>query len=933
MADPDSQPARIRVDGEEEEASDDADRSSVQESSSGEGDDLMELQAQDEASLDAGDEYDEAFLASDGEDRDGPAGDQRELIDRVLDRAAAERVRKRDDKERAAKRRRLADGVGKNIIERMEDDESDEESLTMHGSVASFESAATAAQPDRAPSAASSESSGFGDEEASSEEGDVLDFTDNFNDNYLEWLSKENVRRDVKRKFRTFLRTSDDGYIGKIGDMVTQERSSLNVNHRTLAKHNRQMAMFVAELPSVMLSIFDEVAEQETRRLFPKFAAKIGFAVHVRITELSVTDTIRGLRCQHMNMLVRLCGVVTRRSQVYPQLQTVKFDCMSCGALIGPMVFRGSREAAVKMCPVCQVAGPFRLNSQQIVYRNYQTVVLQESPGRVPPGRLPRQIECILLQDLVDRVRPGEEVDVTGVYRSNFDAMMNHKQGFPVFASVMEVNYIKPRASEDLDQLSLKERLDIQNLGRHPRIIDKIVASIAPGIHGHTEIKSGVACSLFGGVGKEVGDSGKVRIRGDINVLLIGDPGCGKSQILKYIEKTSPRAVFTTGRGSTAVGLTAAVQRDAMTGEWTLEGGALVIADQGHCLIDEFDKMSDIDRTSIHEAMEQQTISIAKAGIVTQLQARCAVVAAANPVAGSYDPSQSFEKQCNLTQPILSRFDLLFAVRDKPDAEHETQLARFIYQSHIRNWVPGQLCQADVFPSDDAVQGNVERVAAMRMQQNDEDMDPDSPKPFPQDFLRKYIAYARKIKPKVERIDFDRVESFYTSLRKDQAMIYETGVKIVVRHLESIIRLSEAHARMRLSEYVHNDDVDRAIALFLNCFLQTMPARRQRELMKKYVKYLVPGQQENQVLFHVLATLAQETRRMLVVRHGGIQGRRITVDFDSLVSAADSYNIGGRAIAEFVRSYPRLRQSFKVVTKSGLPQPKDHLDVQEFELI
>ena len=230
-----------------------------------------------------------------------------------------------------------------------------------------------------------------------------------------------------------------------------------------------------------------------------------------------------------------------------------------------------------------------------------------------------------------------------------------------MFNTMLEVNAVRKRVDDLREDMTESEKKELLDLSKHPNIIEKITASICPSIHGNETVKAGIACSLFGGVSKEV-NGGKHRMRGDINVLLVGDPGCAKSQFLKYVEKTSPRAVFTTGKGSTAVGLTAAVHKDSMTGEWTLEGGAMVIADKGHCLIDEFDKMGDQDRTSIHEAMEQQTISIAKAGIVTSLQARCSIVAAANPIMGHYDSTQTFENQVNLTQPILSRFDLLYAV-------------------------------------------------------------------------------------------------------------------------------------------------------------------------------------------------------------------------------------------------------------------------------
>jgi len=289
--------------------------------------------------------------------------------------------------------------------------------------------------------------------------------------------------------------------------------------------------------------------------------------------------------------------------------------------------------------------------------------------------------------------------EVTGIYRNNFDASLNTKNGFPVFSTVLEANHINKK--EDLFaaiRLTEEDEKMIRTMGRDDRIAKRIVKSIAPSIYGHDDIKTALALSLFGGVMKDI--NRKHRIRGDINVLLLGDPGTAKSQFLKYVEKTASRAVFTTGQGASAVGLTASVRRDPMTQEWTLEGGALVLADKGHCLIDEFDKMNDADRTSIHEAMEQQSISISKAGIVTSLQARCAIVAAANPIRGRYNPTIPFQQNVELTEPILSRFDVLCVVKDTVDPVKDEMLAQFVVGSHTRS-------HPDFRPAEDEGEVNV----------------------------------------------------------------------------------------------------------------------------------------------------------------------------------------------------------------------------------
>jgi DNA replication licensing factor MCM2 len=274
--------------------------------------------------------------------------------------------------------------------------------------------------------------------------------------------------------------------------------------------------------------------------------------------------------------------------------------------------------------------------------------------------------------------------EVTGIYRNNFDASLNSRNGFPVFSTILEANHVNKK--EDLFaafRLTEDDERAIRLLAKDERIHKRIIKSIGPSIYGHDDIKTALAMSLFGGVAKD--KNRKHSIRGDINVLLLGDPGTAKSQFLKYVEKTAHRAVFTTGQGASAVGLTASVRKDPVTREWTLEGGALVLADRGTCLIDEFDKMNDADRTSIHEAMEQQSISIAKAGIVTTLQARCAIIAAANPIRGRYNPTIPFKQNVELTEPILSRFDILCVVKDTVDPVIDELLARFVVGSHLRS--------------------------------------------------------------------------------------------------------------------------------------------------------------------------------------------------------------------------------------------------------
>lgn len=313
---------------------------------------------------------------------------------------------------------------------------------------------------------------------------------------------------------------------------------------------------------------------------------------------------------------------------------------------------------------------------------------------------------------------------------------------------------------------------------------------------------------MFGGQSKNI--QGKHQLRGDINVLLLGDPGTAKSQFLKYVEKTAHRAIFTTGQGASAVGLTASVRKDPVTREWTLEGGALVLADKGICLIDEFDKMNDADRTSIHEAMEQQSISISKAGIVTTLQARCAIIAAANPVRGRYNSSLPFSQNVELTEPILSRFDVLCVVKDVVDPVNDELLAKFVVGSHIRSHPNGS--------DSGALADNVQQAFS-------------SIEPIPQDLLKKYIMYAKsKIRPQISQMDIDKVSKLYADLRKES--LSSGSIPITVRHIESIVRMAEASAKMHLREFVRSDDIDLAIRVCLESFISAQKYSITKHLRK-----------------------------------------------------------------------------------------------------
>lgn len=599
---------------------------------------------------------------------------------------------------------------------------------------------------------------------------------------------------------------SSEKYVRAIKNMCSMNYESVEFDYMDL----KDFQDTLENDPESFISVMDEALGRVTKNYFPNYHL-IKPILHARIINLPITEEIRGLRNTHLNKLVRINGVVTRRSGVFSLYSIVKFTCTKCQATFGPFIGKNLKPTS---CFECQGNGPFIVNTQETIYKDFQKLTIQEIPGTVPSGSLPRSVEVLLYFDLIDSVKPGDEVDVVGVFKNNFSISLNIKNGFPVFSTMIDASSIRKQITKlEMTDEDIKE---IKELAKNPNIIDILIESMAPSIYGHKDVKTSILLSMVGGQSKE---KNGIRIRGDINVLLMGDPGTAKSQFLRYVEKTSHRAVMATGQGSSAVGLTASVQKDVVTKEWTLEGGALVLADKGVCLIDEFDKMNDIDRTSIHEAMEQQSISISKAGIVATLHARCSVIAAANPIRGRYNPALSFAQNINLSDPIVSRFDLLCVVKDVIDIADDTKMAEFIINSHASS-------------------------SSSKQQK---------PK-ISQDLLKKYIMYARNnVEPTICSYDNSKISHLYSDLRKESL---NSGIPITVRHIESIIRVSEAFAKLRLSSVVTKSDFDSAISLILESFLNAQRYSVGSQLRKKFSKYLDENVED--LLVYILKSMANE---------------------------------------------------------------------------
>jgi len=531
--------------------------------------------------------------------------------------------------------------------------------------------------------------------------------------------------------------------------------------------------------------------------------------VHLQITLISSKQpiSIRKLLSNQVSNLVTIPGIVISTSRVKAKATTVFAQCKSCQTVKQVPVRAGFAGAQLpRVCdrvrqpndPPCGV-DPYVVLPDKCAYVDQQTWKLQEAPESVPTGEMPRSIMMTVDRKLVDRASPGNRVLVTAIMSVMTQAPgRGGKSGSGLavrtpYLQVLGVHHgFEQRSSEgaSLTHFTPAEEEQFTAMSREPDIYDQLCRSIAPSIFGSENVKKALACLLMSGSRKELPDGGK--LRGDINVLLLGDPSVAKSQFLKFIEKAAPVAVYTSGKGSSAAGLTATVTQDPSSREFYLEGGAMVLADGGVVCIDEFDKMREQDRVAIHEAMEQQTISIAKAGITTVLNSRTSVLAAANPTFGRYQDEKNAAEQVDFQSTILSRFDMIFILRDMFDMQKDQTLARHILKVHMAGGaaVDSELPTADIEIS----------------------------------VLKRYVAYARqKCSPRLSEQAVARLESFYVKIRQEvQVAATEAeasgraprAVPITVRQLEAIIRIAESCAKMRLSEVATEDDVGTAIELF-----------------------------------------------------------------------------------------------------------------------
>lgn len=657
--------------------------------------------------------------------------------------------------------------------------------------------------------------------------------------------------RDLQREYLEFLDDEEDQglYMEKVKQMIADKSRRLNVNVNDLRRKNPERAKTLLDNAFEEQIAFQRALKEYVSSIDPTYAKlQEEFFVAFSGSFGNKHVTPRSLTSRYLGNLICVEGIVTRVSLVRPKVvRSVHY----CPATKKVMERKYTDLTSFEAFPTSAVyptkddeGNPLETEYGLSRYKDHQTLTVQEMPERAPAGQLPRSVDVICDDDLVDQCKPGDRVQVVGNYRC-----LPNKQGSftaGTFRTILIANNVT-QINKDMNMnITLEDVKLCKRLAKRGTVdmFELISKSLAPSIHGHDYIKKAILCLLLGGMEKVLPNG--TRLRGDINILLIGDPSVAKSQLLRYVLQTAPRAITTTGRGSSGVGLTAAVTTDPETGDRRLEAGAMVLADRGVVCIDEFDKMSDIDRTAIHEVMEQGRVTIAKAGVHATLNARCSVLAAANPVYGRYDQYKTPMENIGLQDSLLSRFDLLFVMLDIADADHDNMISEHVLRMHrYRN--PKEQ-DGEVLPMGSSVEmlstENPDNEEAEESSQSIyEKYDPllhgnsrsKKDQILTTKFMRKFIHIARLMKPKLTQEASDTIADEYARLRNQDMMDSDVArtQPVTARTLETLIRLSTAHAKCRLSFQVTQDDALAAIELVQYAYFKKVLTKEKRQRKRR----------------------------------------------------------------------------------------------------
>ena len=572
---------------------------------------------------------------------------------------------------------------------------------------------------------------------------------------------------DTAAKFEKFFRTYYNREILRVVHGYPEEKS-LVVNFDDLDKYDITLAEELVRSPDATIL----AAEKALKNIDLPVDTLIN--IHVRFENLPATYRllIRDIRSENVGRFMAVEGIVRKSTDVRPKLVIGAFECERCGSVMHINQDRSKLKEPF-LCESCERRGPFKLLIQESTFVDAQKILIQESLEDLRGGEHPKQLSIFLEDDLTGKITPGDRIEVAGALRA-VRKRFKEKQSrvFEIFLEANSVKHIELDFEEV--QITKEDEKKITELSKDPLIYEKIRDSIAPHIYGYSDIKEAIMYQLFSSPALELPDGG--RIRGDSHIIIMGEPATGKSEILQYVAKElAPRGVYASGRGTSAAGLTAAAIKDEFgDGGWTLEAGALVLADKGVACIDEFEKMEINDRGAMHEAMEQQSVSIAKAGMLATFRARCSILAAANPKYGRFDAYRAISEQVNLSPAILSRFDMIFFVRDL--VEETREVAKHIL---------------DTVVSPTSITPEIEP-----------------------ELLRKYIAYARQnVLPVLTEDARNRIEQFYVEMREVAREAEDVPIPMTARQLWAIIRIARAASRVRLSSETTLEDVERAIRL------------------------------------------------------------------------------------------------------------------------
>ena len=583
-------------------------------------------------------------------------------------------------------------------------------------------------------------------------------------------------------------RTGDYKYFDKINNMIATSSAYITVDYIDFDSFNPSLAKDITHKPDEMFDAFNEAVISILSEIHPEYAGEIKDNIRVRIGNYAVQKGLRDINADVINKLLGVSGMVVRSSEVKPFGKKIAYRCLNCNQ-INLSQLKGLSLRKPQRCLNCSEK-ELEMDIENSLFIDFQLVRLQELPEDLPAGQLPHYIEVTILGDLVDQCRPGDRIMLTGVIRIDQEAASfvsgnssssSSQIKTSLFKLRMEGNnieYLGGRAGDkktrSIERISIsaEDEKQIIAMSKKPDIYEKLISSFAAHVYGHEVIKESILLLIVGSVNKKL-DDGSAR-RGDINILLVGDPGTAKSEMLKFAAKIAPRGLYTSGRGSTAAGLTAAVIRDK-SGIMMLEAGAVVLGDQGLVCIDEFDKIKAEDRSALHEVMEQQTCSVAKGGIVATLNARTSILSAANPMYGKYDPYKNITENVNLPIPLLTRFDIIYVIRDIPEKEKDSKIAGHILEIH-----------KDFQKTSQTVAINI-------------------------DLLSKYLAFAKLVvEPELTREAVSIIRDYYMKMRNVDS---DSMITVTPRQLEGLIRLSTARARLLLKEKVEKEDAERSIFL------------------------------------------------------------------------------------------------------------------------